>query len=162
MDLAFHSVPCFKVEAAASNSIFTNHMPARSVGLSVPDQAGRRKLRATMTPVRTDNNDGRQVWVDLYHVCEMWQPSEGTQRHSTHPPTLLHPTTTPPSPLHQPTFSWSMQNPSHSLIDHSIAVSPQALGQTLFSHSRLNKTELQIWTFSFHVSPYQSHRSKGR
>lgn len=91
------------------------------------------------------------VWLYLYHVQVMWQRSEETQR-----PTPF--TRCPSNPLHQPTFSWSMQNPSHTVIDHSIAVSPKALGQTLFSHS---PTKLRIWAVSFHVSPYQSHRSKG-
>lgn len=45
----------------------------------------------------------------------------------------------PPNPLHQPTFSWSMQNPSHALIDYGVPVSPEAWGQTLFPFCLLNK-----------------------
>lgn len=121
MDLAFHSLPSFKVMTAASHSIPPVTLWREGIYLSLARQdVG--KLRVIMTSagmIIMMTTTEKFEWIFTTYV-KCGSPSEETQSPATHPS----------SPLHQPTFSRSMQNPSHAPIDHSVAVSPQASGQT--------------------------------
>lgn len=77
----------------------------------------------------------------------------------TPPPPFIHQAHHPTSSTH--IFLIDAKPITHSYWSPHCCVAKKPWDRLFFSHSRLNKTELQIWTASFHVSPYQSHGSRG-